>query len=140
MIRPSWPEDTPEIQRLAVQQFIRTPWPLDMEFPPAKAFLINWRYGHAAACAGYTWDEYDIRVLHVWAEDGFRGRRAAVELMKHIERCVDADGIGLVFTARASNSGLVNAVKWHGCEPSLGEDPETVVYRRKAAVASSAAM
>jgi hypothetical protein len=132
MIRPSWPEDAPEIQRLALAQYLRTPWPLEMQFPPAMAFLINWHNGHAAACCGYRWDGDDIRVLHVWAEDGFSGRRGAVELMKSVERAADAEGLDLVFTARSTNSGLANAVKWHGCLASPGEEHETVVYRRKA--------
>jgi GNAT superfamily N-acetyltransferase len=131
VIRPSWPEDTPEIQRLALAQYLRTPWPLEMQFPPAMAFLINWHNGHASACCGYRWDGDDIRVLHVWAEDGFRGRRAAVELMKHVERAADSEGLALVFNARVRNVGLRSAVERHGCEPSPGEDDQAVEYRRE---------
>ena len=132
MIRLSWPEDTPEIQRLALAQFLRTPWPLDMVFPPTMVFLMNWHNGHAAACCGYRWDGEECRVLHVWAEDGLRGRRAAVELMLFMERAADITGLDLVFTARVWNDGLRSAVERHGCEPSPGEEAQAVIYRRKA--------
>lgn len=132
MIRLSWPDETAEIERLCLAQFQRTPWPADMVFPEAQAFMVNQRHGHIAACCGYRWDGKDIRVLHVWAEDGFRGRRAAVELMCDMEAAADVEGADLVFTARAWNRGLRKAVEEHGCEPSPGEDPDAVVYRRKA--------
>jgi N-acetylglutamate synthase-like GNAT family acetyltransferase len=107
-----------------------------MEFPAAHQFLVYQRAGRVSACLGYRIDGDEVRVLHVWAEDGFGGRRGAVELMKSVERSADAEGLDLVFTARASNSGLANAVKWHGCEPSPGEEHGAVIFRRKAAVAS----
>lgn len=132
MIRLSWPEDTDAICRLAIAQYQRTPWPLDMEFPTVHEFAVNQKHGHTSACCGYRQDGDVIRVMHVWAEDGFSGRRAAVELMKALKWHADSERATLVFTARASNSGLANAVKWHGCEPSLGEDPGTVIYRREA--------
>jgi hypothetical protein len=131
MIRHSWPEDTPVIERLAIAQYQRTPWPLDLPFPPAMAFLVNQRAGHVAACCGYRWDGPVIRVMHVWAEDGFRGRRAAVELMLHVERGAEREGSEIVFTAREWNHGLRKAVEEHGCEPFRGEEPEAVVYRRR---------
>lgn len=131
-MRLSWPEDTSEIARLAVAQFQRTPWPLDMEFPVAHEFVVNQKAGHIGACCGYRRDGNEIRVMHVWAEDGFRGRRAAVELMHGMERSADAESCDLVFTARSWNTGLRNAVEQHGCNPSLGEDAEAVIYRRRA--------
>ena len=103
-----------------------------MVFPPAMAILVNQRFGHISACLGYRWDGDTVRPMHVWAEDGFSGRRAAVELMRCLEASADADGLELVFTARAWNQGLRSAVEQHGCEPLVGEDAETVVYRRKA--------
>jgi N-acetylglutamate synthase-like GNAT family acetyltransferase len=132
MIRKSTPEDTPEIARLALAQYQRTPWPADMVFPDVKAFIVNQRAGHIAACCGYRWDGRTIRVMHVWAEDGFSGQRAAVELMKLVQRLADEEGSELVFTARAWNAGLRNAVERHGCEGSPGEEPEQIVYRRGA--------
>jgi hypothetical protein len=132
VIRWSWPEDDADIARLALAQYRRTPWPTDMWFPVAQEFLVYQRAGHVSACLGYRRDDDVVRVMHVWAEDGFSGRRGAVELMKSVERSADAEGLDLVFTARATNSGLVNAVKWHGCLAYPGEEPETVVYRRKA--------
>lgn len=132
MIRPSFPEDADEIARLAVAQYQRTPWPLDVPFAEAQAFLVNQRHGHIAACCGYRWDGPDIRVMHVWSESGFRGRRAAVELMKFMERSADADGSDLVFCTRVWNRGLRLAVEEHGCVPSPGEEPNAVSYRRKA--------
>jgi GNAT superfamily N-acetyltransferase len=131
MIRHSWPEDTAEISRLAVAQYQRTPWPEDMVFPQAMAFWVNQRAGHIAACCGYRWDGPEIRVMHVWAEDGFRGRRAAVELMKAIEAACDREGSSLMFTARTTNRGLRDAVEEHGCYSGPVHD-ETVEYRREA--------
>lgn len=131
-MRLSWPEDTPEIARLAVAQYQRTPWPADMVFPVPHEFVVNQRAGHIAACCGYRRDGNEIRVMHVWAEDGFSGRRAAVELMCGLERSADAEGVDLVFTARAWNSGLVKAVHKHGCKPSPGEEAGAVIFRRRA--------
>lgn len=136
MIRLSWPEDTPEIARLAVAQYQRTPWPTDMVFPVPHEFVVNQKHGHIGACCGYRQDGNEIRVLHVWAEDGFRGRRAACELMLGMKKSADSDGCNIVFTARSWNTGLRNAVEQHGCNPLPGEEPDTVVYRREAAVAS----
>jgi hypothetical protein len=78
-------------------------------------------------------------VLHVWAEDGFSGRRSAVELMKDLESMADAEGCTLAFDVDRSNIGLQRAVEEHACQPSL-DFPGAVAYRRKAKVSSSVAL
>ena len=132
MIRLSEPEDTPEIERLAIAQFARTPWPIEGFFPRTQAFHVCERQERIAACAGYRRDGAVIRVMHVWAEDGFGGRRAAVELMLDLKAMADAEGYDLVFDTMPENVGLRAAVAEHGCEPLLGEAPGAIAYRRKA--------
>jgi N-acetylglutamate synthase-like GNAT family acetyltransferase len=137
MIRHSRPGDTAAIQRLALAQYQRTPWSLDGHFPVAQSFNVCERRGHIAACLGWRRDDIDtIRVMHVWAEDGFAGRRAAVELMLAMEALADAVGLDLVFDTMPSNVGLRGGVEEHGCEVrSL--HAEAIEYRRKARVLSS---
>ena len=134
MIRLSWPEDTPEIERLALAQYQRTPWPLAGKFPLAETFHVCEREGHLAACAGYRREGSEIRVMHVWAEDGFSGKRAAVELMCDLENMADAEGLDLVFDTMPENVGLRAAVEEHGCKSGF-ETPGSVDYRRRAKVA-----
>jgi len=136
MIRHSWPEDTPAIQRLAIAQYQRTPWSLDGSFAIAHTFHVCERRGHIAACLGYRRDDdRTLRVMHVWAEDGFGGRRAAVELMLDMEAFADATEMDLVFDTMPSNVGLRAGVEEHYCEVrSLHE--QAVEYRRKAKVLS----
>lgn len=131
MIRLSEPEDTPEIQRLALAQYQRTPWPLEGFFPRTQAFAVCERQGHIAACAGYRYEGESIRVMHVWAEDGFSGRRAAVELMKDLEAMADAEGRDLAFDTMPENRGLRRAVEKHRCQPLL-DDAGAIAYRREA--------
>jgi GNAT superfamily N-acetyltransferase len=131
MIRLSTPEDTDEIRRLALAQFLRTPWPMEGHFLNVEAFHVCERDGHIAACVGYWRHKNVLWALHVWAEDGFSGRRSAVELMKDLENMADAEGCTLAFDVDRSNIGLQRAVEEHGCEPSL-DFPGAVAYRRKA--------
>jgi N-acetylglutamate synthase-like GNAT family acetyltransferase len=131
MIRHSIPEDTPEIARLALAQYQRTPWPLDGCFPVAEVFHVCERGGQIAACAGYRRDGETVRVMHVWAQDGFSGRRAAVELMEDLEAMADAEECDLVFDTMPENVGLQAAVAKHGCT-SLDGDHRAIAYRRKA--------
>jgi N-acetylglutamate synthase-like GNAT family acetyltransferase len=134
MIRFSRPEDTPDIARLAMAQYKRTPWSPEGRFPIAESFNVCERRGHIAACLGWRRDDVDaIRVMHVWAEDGFSGRRAAVELMLAMEALADAAGLDLVFDTMPSNVGLRAGVEEHGCE-GRSLHPEAVEYRRKARV------
>lgn len=133
MIRLSIPDDTGEIQRLAIAQYNRTPWPLEGHFLSAEAFHICERSGHIAACLGYRHDdEQTIRVMHVWAEDGFGGRRAAVELMLDMEALADASGVDLIFDTMPENVGLRAGVEEHRCEARSVTG--SVEYHRKARV------
>ena len=132
MIRLSTPEDNAEIRRLALAQYFRTPWEMEGCFLPAEAFHVCERGGHIAACIGFA--HYGARMLwamHVWAEDGFSGRRSAVELMKDLEGMADAEGCTLAFDVERANTGLQRAVEEHSCEPSF-DFPGAVSYRRKA--------
>jgi hypothetical protein len=137
MIRESRPADDSEIERLALAQYRRTPWPLDGAFPKPDLVHICERAGRIAACCGFRFERGAIRVMHVWAEDGFGGRRAAVELMLDLEALADAGGSDLVFDTMPSNLGLRKAVEEHGCEGEASR-PDAIVYRRKARVASRA--
>jgi N-acetylglutamate synthase-like GNAT family acetyltransferase len=134
LIRLSTPEDTPEIKRLALAQYLRTPWSQDGKFANVQAFHVCERQGHIAACCGFLQYHHTLWILHVWAEDGFSGRRAAVALMKDLKLMADASGLVLCFTVDQSNIGLQTAVEEHGCEPSFDEEPGAVAYRRKAVV------
>jgi hypothetical protein len=69
--------------------------------------------------------------MHVWAEDGFSGRRAAVELMLDLEAMADAEGADLLFDTMPGNIGLRKAVEEHKCE-SGPVHSGAVEYRRKA--------
>ena len=133
VIRLSTPDDSAEIERLVLAQYRRTPWPLDGYFPIVQAFHVCERGDHIAACCGYRRDGQAIRVMHVWAEDGFGGRRAAVELMLDMEAMADAEGRDLVFDTMPENRGLRRAVAEHKCEPLL-QEPGAVTYMRKAKV------
>lgn len=130
MIRLSTQDDTAEIARLCQAQYERTPWPMDGTFPVAEAFHVCSRRGHIAACCGYRYDGDEIRVMHVWAEDGFGGKRAALELMTDLEALADASGMALVFNTTLENVGLQAAVEEHGCQSTF--DGGAVHYRRKA--------
>lgn len=133
MIRLSAPDDSDEIERLALAQYQRTPWPLEGHFPVAEAFHVCERGGHIAACLGYRHDdEQTIRVMHVWAEDGFRGARAAVQLMLDMEALADASGVDLIFDTMPENVGLRTGVQEHGCEARSVTG--SVEYHRKARV------
>jgi hypothetical protein len=139
VIRLSTPQDTPDIARLALAQFKRTPWPPKGHFPMAEAFHICERHGRVAAALGYRHDDAQtLRVMHVWAEDGFSGRRAAVELMLDMEALADAAGFALVFDTMPTNVGLRTGVEEHGCE-GRSIHPEVVEYHRKARVLLRAA-
>lgn len=131
MIRLSEPDDTDEISRLCLAQYRRTPWPFDGKFAPVEAFHVCERRGHIAACCGYARGVGTIHVMHVWAEDGFGGRRSAVELMLDLEAMADAEQRELAFDTMPENRGLMSAVEEHGCE-TLGSVDGAVVYRRKA--------
>lgn len=98
----------------------------------AQAFHVCERAGHIAACCGYRREKGTIRVMHVWGEDGFGGRRSAVELMKDLEMMADAEERDLVFDTMPSNLGLMKAVEEHGCQSTF--TAEAVHYRRKARV------
>jgi hypothetical protein len=136
VIRLSTPDDTDEIRRLALAQYLRTPWSMQGNFGSVEAFHVCERRGHIAACIGYGRYRNVVWVLHVWAEDGFAGQRAAVELMKDLKAMADAEWMVLAFDVDRSNVGLQRAVEEHGCEPSL-DYPGVVAYRRKAKVSSS---
>lgn len=129
VIRLSEPGDTPEIERLCLAQFARTPWKPGVL--TVEAFHVCEREGHIAACAGYRYEGATIRVVHVWAEDGFGGRRAAVELMKDLEHMADAERCDLAFDTMPDNTGLRAAVEEHGCQ-AVSETPGSVDYRREA--------
>ena len=132
MIRTSEPEDTPEITRLAEAQYRRTPWPMDGFFPPVQTWHLCEHQGRVRACAGFRIDQDTMRVMHIWSEDGFGGRRAAVELMKDLEAWADAGEMDLVFDTMVSNRGLQRAVEKHECQSTFSAG--AVHYRRKARV------
>jgi hypothetical protein len=132
MIRQSVPADTDDISRLALAQYQRTPWPLEHAFFPADVFHVCVRAGHIAACCGFARVGNTLRVMHVWGEDGFGGRRSAVELMKDLEAMADAEGLDLLFDTMSENVGLQRAVEEHSCEPFLKGDQ--IGYWRKARV------
>jgi hypothetical protein len=136
LIRHSLPEDTAEISRLAVAQYQRTPWPLEGYFPVVQTWHLCERQGCVRACCGFRIDGDTMRVMHVWAEDGFGGRRAAVELMLDLEAWADAGELDLVFDTMPENVGLQAAVEEHGCVRGPVH-PGAVEYRRKARVLSS---
>jgi hypothetical protein len=132
MIRLSTPADDAEIRRLALAQYLRTPWEMEGTFLPAEAFHVCERHGHIAACIGFGhYGKRMLWALHVWAEDGFSGRRSAVELMKDLRNMADAEGCTLAFDVSRANTGLQRAVEEHACEPSL-DWPGVIAYRRKA--------
>jgi hypothetical protein len=134
LIRISVPEDSDDISRLALAQYQQTPWTLDGVLPPVTAFHVCERQGRIAACCGYQRNGSTLLIVHVWAEFGFGGKRAAVELMKDLEGMADAEGRDLIFDTAPTNIGLQKAVEEHGCEPILDRWPRAVTYRRKARI------
>jgi hypothetical protein len=131
MIRLSEPGDTDAITRLCLAQYQRTPWPPDSAVASA-IHVCEHRSGRIVGCIVYRQDGGSIYVIHVWVEDGFAGRRAAVELMLDLEALADAERVELTFTAAAWNRGLLGAVQEHGCVPLAGDGDSAVFYRRKA--------
>jgi len=129
VIRLSEPEDTPEIERLCLAQFARTPW--NPGVLVAEAFHVYDRDGHITGCLAYRRQGSEIQVIHVWVEDGFSGRRAAVELMTDLENMADAERCDLAFDTMPDNTGLRAAVEEHGCQ-AVSETPGSVDYRREA--------
>ena len=134
MIRQSTPDDMDEIVRLCDAQFRRTPWPTLGRHHVVQTFHVCEREGRIAACAGFRIDGHTLRVMHVWAGDGFGGRRAAVELMLDLEAWADAGEMDLAFDVTPENVGLQAAVAEHGCQSTLADG--AVHYRRRAKVRS----
>jgi len=131
MIRPAEPHDQPDLDRLAIAQFCRTPWHQRGAFAQATDFHVCERAGRVVGCVGFQRSLTGIFVVHAWVEDGFSGRRAGVELLKDLRNLADAEGIDLTFTASPGNHGLREAVEKYGCEGECA-DRNAVFYRRKA--------
>jgi N-acetylglutamate synthase-like GNAT family acetyltransferase len=131
MIRHSEPHDQPDLDRLAIAQFCRTPWVTDGS--RATAIHVCERGCRVVGCVAYRRYLAQIHVLHVWVEDGFAGQRAAVELLKDLAALADANGVDLVFTAAEWNHGLRRSVEKYGCEQkeAAGLEPDAVFYRRR---------
>ena len=142
MIRASEPDDTPDLQRLCIAQFLRTPWPED----GAVATDIHVHFDRddtmTGAVAYARQDGRTVYVIHVWTAPGFAGRRAGVALMKDLANMADAEALTLTFTVAEWNLGLQSAVEQYGCL-SLDVacvDPTAKFYAREPCVARNLAL
>jgi hypothetical protein len=132
MIRASVPEDTPEIERLCIAQFIRTPWPPDGAVASDVHVCFD-REDRMVGAVLFARAISSIYVIHVWTIAGFAGRRAAVALLKDLANMADAEEMTLTFTVAMWNRGLRSAVERFGCvvDPSVTcVDPSGVYYAR----------
>jgi hypothetical protein len=133
MIRASVPKDTPDLQRLCIAQFLRTPWPEDGAVATDIHVHIDRRDGMTGAVAYARQRGGTIYVIHVWTVAGFAGKRAGVALLKDLANMADAEDLVLTFTVAEWNRGLRAAVERHDCL-SLDVacvEPTAVFYARE---------
>ncbi len=130
MIRTAEPRDQPDLDRLAIAQFTRTPWP-EGRFEAVTDIHVCERLGRVAGCVGFQRCLTGLFVVHCWVEDGFSGQRAAVDLLTDLRNLADCEGMDLTFVTAPWNRGLRAAVEKYGCE-SGSADERAVFYRRRA--------
>ena len=135
MIRPSEPHDQPDLDRLAIAQWQRTPW-VDSGERATHIHVCERYRARIVGCVSYRRYLAQIRVINVWVVDGFEGRRAAVELLKNLRDIADSEGSDLFFTVAEWNRGLRHGVEKYGCEQKAAEGllPDAVFYRRRSKV------
>ena len=119
LIRDGAPGDTDEIVRLCAAQYARTPWPFEGPFYRATGIRVCERGGRIRACVVFRREEDTLRVMHAWADDGFAGRRASLDLLWDTDAWATRESLQIVFDTMPGNRGLQRAAAERGYQSTL---------------------
>jgi hypothetical protein len=118
-IRDAISEDAIEIDRLRRAQLARTPWwPKD---PPKLP--VQWRVkevgGRLRGAIAFLFGGpgTELVAVDLWVDDGFAGRRAAVELSRDLEFIAGTYEAPLHFEIMLENTAIAQAIEEAGYEP-----------------------